>query len=152
MSTAWGMIALENACANPDARVPEEGRQILAEAKKKKKKKNKYGAVSVRTEEGLFFPSGAEYKHYGLLRWRELAGEISDLELQPKLILHSGVIYRADFRFKEVTSGQIVIHEVKGGKATQTQSFKDKWKQAKDIYPEYKFEVIGGDTPKRGRR
>lgn len=81
-------------------------------------RRNKYGAV--RTEvDGIVFASRAEARHYGRLKILERAGEITDLELQPKYDLHvNGVkvaYYKADFRYV-TRDGQTVVEDVKGVK------------------------------------
>ena len=81
-------------------------------------RRNKYGAV--RTEvDGVVFASRAEARHYDRLKILERAGEITDLELQPRFDLHvNGVnvgFYKADFRFVD-RDGQTVVQDVKGVK------------------------------------
>ena len=81
--------------------------------------KNKYRAIPTWVDE-IRFASKAEAKHYGVLKIRERAGEITDLELQPEYpIIVNGVrvaIYRADFRYMERTKHGVaqVIVDVKG--------------------------------------
>ncbi len=102
-------------------------------------KRNKFNAVSV-VFNGIRFDSKAEMARYGSLRLLELTNQISDLELQPVLDLYAGVKYKPDFMYTE--NGVTVVEDVKGGKATQTSSFKDKWKQAQAKYPEYRFVIV----------
>jgi hypothetical protein len=90
------------------------------------RKPHKYSAV--RTEvDGVSFPSKAEARHYGVLKLLEKAGEISDLELQPRFPLlvpvkgRSNVyeqigVYVADFRYREGPNGVLRIVDVKGVK------------------------------------
>lgn len=140
--------ACANALRNPDITLSEEIRQLL---KSGNAGTNKFGAKKVITAEGLKFDSGVEYKHYCELLWREQAGQISNLERQPVFVLTAGVRYIADFRYRE--DGVTVIVDVKGGKATQTPSFRDKWKQVQVLYPENKYELVvtGKEITKRKR-
>lgn len=107
-----------------------EYRQLIAE-QERQNGKNKYGAERVKVGDHLF-DSQAEKKRYdALLLWEQI-GKITDLELQPPFDLHAlggekiGV-YKADFRYIDVGTGKVVIEDVKGGKATQTDLFK--WKR-----------------------
>lgn len=96
-------------------------------------KRTKYGAV--RTEvDGISFHSAKEAKRYGELKLLEKAGEIKDLELQPRFeLLASSPEYQqisvgeyiADFRYRErmvwlagteheTVSWKEVIEDVKG--------------------------------------
>lgn len=86
--------------------------------------KHKYGAVP-QTVDGIRFQSRAEARRYQELRLLEHAGEISELELQPRFPLHAPVKgrsnvyervgeYRADFRYRSGPFGDLVIEDVKG--------------------------------------
>jgi len=154
MATSWGATALLVAAANPEIILPPEALPFLeaAQAAQKGKGKNKFGAIKVVTEDGLKFASKAEYAHYGLLRYRELACEITDLKTHPVLELHAGVTYIADFKYFDKSLNKTVIVDVKGGKATQTSTFKMKWKQAIDKYPEFHFVKVVTERKKRGKR
>lgn len=153
MPLTWGEVALLNACANEQAHVPPEGWEVYEQIKHKQQAqgKNKFGAVPVKTPERTF-ASTAEYTRYGELRTLELQGYITDLECQPVFVLQAGVRYIADFRYSE--DGQVIVEDVKGGKATMTGHFRDKWKQVKDQHPEIKFVLIGaeGKSKRRGRK
>ena len=98
--------------------------------------KNKYRAIPTVVD-GIRFASKAEAKHYGVLKIRERAGEITDLELQPEYpIIVNGVrvaIYRADFRFMGRTKhGYIqMIVDVKG---MRTPVYKLKKKLVEALY------------------
>jgi hypothetical protein len=88
-----------------------------------KQKDSKYGAK--RTEvDGITFHSKAEARRYQELRLLEKAGEVKELELQPKFPLHVPVkgranlfqqvaIYIADFRYRRGPRGVLVIEDVK---------------------------------------
>jgi hypothetical protein len=84
--------------------------------------KNKYGARRTRVN-GLSFASLAEARRYGELRLLEQAGEIQELELQPRfrltcggkpVVLGSGrqACYVADFSYRQ--GGERVVEDVKG--------------------------------------
>lgn len=103
------------------------------------KRQTKYRNVPTEFD-GIKFASKAEMARYGELRMLEMAGQISDLECQPLFVLTAGVKYYADFRYVE--DGRTVAEDVKGGKATQTPMFRNKWKQAKVLYPDVEFRLI----------
>lgn len=130
---AWE-AAIKNALDNPEIVWPDDVELAL-----RKSKRNKFNAVACEFN-GLRFASKAEMKVYGDYRLLELTGAISELKPQPVLDLPGGVKYRADFR--HIENGRVVITEVKGGKATQTQAWRNKWKQAKELYPDYEFRLI----------
>lgn len=80
------------------------------------------------TVDGIKFDSKKEANRYTQLRFLESAGEITNLELQPKFVLigASGepltydngrkMVYIADFKYTEWSTGQEVIEDVKGHK------------------------------------
>jgi hypothetical protein len=86
---------------------------------------HKYGAVRTAVD-GVTFASKAEARRYAELKMREKAGEIRDLELQPKFPLcvrnRSQYdddligVYVADFRYREGPNGILRIEDVKGMK------------------------------------
>lgn len=131
MSRQWE-AALQNALANPDVHVPPE-------ATEKPKRRNKYNAVRCEWE-GIRFDSKREMARYGELRLLELGNEIADLTLQPVFELPGGIKYKADFQYTE--GGRVVVEDVKGGKATQTRVFLNKWKQVNELYPDIDWRLI----------
>lgn len=105
--------------------------------------RSKYGAKRT-TVDGITFASKAEARHYAELKLREKAGEIKDLELQPKFPLmvprrgHGGpwdreVVghYIADFRYREGPTGVLRVVDVKGMK---TPVYRLKKKMVEAIY------------------
>lgn len=80
-------------------------------------RKNKYNAKKV-TIDGITFHSGAEGRRFVVLKLLEKAGDIKNLELQPRFdFMHNGVkmgFYKADFRYIE--KGLSVVEDVKGQK------------------------------------
>ncbi|MGJ4857042.1 DUF1064 domain-containing protein [Labrys sp. La1] len=79
-----------------------------------KPKPSKYRNVRVVVD-GYRFDSGAEADRYDFLKLRQMAGQISDLELQPrfKLEVNGEMIatYIADFSYRE--NGREVVEDVK---------------------------------------
>lgn len=68
------------------------------------------------TVDGIRFASAAEARRYGVLKLLESAGEISELELQPRFDLYvNGIkvaVYVGDFSFRE--RGTFTVEDVKG--------------------------------------
>jgi hypothetical protein len=99
---------------------------------------SKYRAQPTEVD-GIRFHSKAEARRYSELKMLEKAGEIKELELQPKfpLCAHprmngAGVKvcdYVADFRYRKGPRGLLVIEDVKGMK-TPVYRLKKKWFQA----------------------
>ena len=142
----WGEIALRMARQNPDVEVIEDapakrppiqpGGNTVEVMAGNKRRNGKFNARKT-TLDGRTFDSAAEARSYAKLQIMEASGEISDLELQPKFELQPAfkdsagktiraITYTADFAF--VRDGKRIIVDVKGGKATQTQAFRIKWK------------------------
>jgi hypothetical protein len=74
-------------------------------------KKHKYFARPT-TVDGIKFASAKEARRYGELKLLQMAGKISQLELQPRYKLVIEETYVADFRYIE--KGETVIEDVKG--------------------------------------
>lgn len=136
MGKVTTMDILKIAAANPDVHVPADGMELLSP---KGQRKNKYNAVRVEWE-GIRFDSKREMARYGELRLLELTGEISNLELQPVYQLPGKIKYKADFRYIE--DGQVIVEDVKGGTATQTRTFINKWKQVNELYPDVVWRLV----------
>lgn len=126
---------LKIAAANPDVIIPSEGMEIL----KTKGKRNKFNAIRCE-HDGIKFDSKAEMYRYFDLDILQRSGQISNLELQPVYQLPGGITYKADFRYIE--DGTTVVEDVKGGKATQTRVFINKWKQVNELYPDVDWRLI----------
>ena len=96
-----------------------------------KKKRNKYGAKKVEID-GHVFDSKKEGNRYLELKLQQHAGFIMNLELHPKFILQEGfrhkgksissIKFTPDFRYKR-KDGELVVEDVKGGKATKTEAY-----------------------------
>ena len=67
---------------------------------------------------GIGFDSRKEATRYQELCLRERAGEIRNLELQPRynLIVNGCKLgfYKADFRYEDTATGDVVVEDVKG--------------------------------------
>lgn len=95
--------------------------------------------------DGITFDSAAEARRYVQLKMLEAAGEIKDIEIQPKWELQPSfkrgkrtiraITYRADFRYTEVATGESVVEDVKG---METEVFRLK---AKMLLYQYDIEV-----------
>jgi hypothetical protein len=99
------------------------------------KKKSKYG--NVKTEiDGHLFDSQKEAARYVQLRYREKAGEITDLELQREfeLIVNGEKVasYVSDFSYQE--SGELVVEDVKSAITRKLPTYRLKRKLMKSIY------------------
>lgn len=68
--------------------------------------------------DGVTFDSKAEASRFGTLKLRERIGEITDLELQVRfpLVVNGTKVttYVADFRYREVSTGAVIVEDVKG--------------------------------------
>jgi hypothetical protein len=78
---------------------------------------NKFRAVRT-TLDGITFDSKREAAYYAELKLRERAGEVSEVELQPRfpLMVGSEVIgsYRADFKFWDNRENKQRVVDIKG--------------------------------------
>lgn len=81
------------------------------------KRRSKYGAVKTVID-GLTFDSKAEARRYNELQLLLRAGEITRLEMQPRIrfMLDGAVMftYVADFRYYDLRLHQEVVEDVKG--------------------------------------
>lgn len=80
-------------------------------------KQSKYRAKPTQVD-GIQFASKREARRYGELKMLARAGQIACLELQPSYVLTVGGVkvgvYRADFRYRDVRSGALVVEDSKG--------------------------------------
>lgn len=99
--------------------------------------------------DGITFDSKAEARRYADLKLMERADLIQGLELQPSFELlpsfrdktgksHRAIVYRADFRYIEVATGEIIVEDVKG---METREFKMKRKMLLSRYPETNLRI-----------
>jgi len=87
--------------------------------------------------DGHKFPSKAEGRRYGELKLLERAGEILELELQPKFVFelngtHIGS-YKADFRYRLPHSPVKIVEDVKSP-ASKTQAYQLRKKMMKAFH------------------
>lgn len=79
--------------------------------------RNKFGAQRCELD-GITFASKAERNYYALLKVREKAGEVSNVELQPvyELSVNGQLVgtYRPDFRFYDARDKRVRVVDVKG--------------------------------------
>lgn len=106
--------------------------------------KNKYR--NIKTElDGIKFDSLKEARRYSELKILERAGEIKELELQPKYELlpkqegERAVVYKADFMYFDFQVQGFVVEDVKGMK---TRDYIIKRKLFKSKYPQYTFKEV----------
>ena len=97
---------------------------------------SKYRNVPV-TIDNIRFHSSGEGKRYLALRLLERAGEIYNLELQPKYpLIVNGIkcgSYIGDFRYMDMRNGCVVLEDWKGGPSTPVYRLKKRIVEA--IYP-----------------
>lgn len=100
-----------------DALIAETLRAVKEKAAPKPKRKHKYGAIP-KVVDDIWFPSTLEADHYAELKLRERAGEIYELERQPRFpIVVNGIAlaeYRADFAYRVTATGGREIIDCKG--------------------------------------
>ncbi len=85
--------------------------------------------------QGIWFHSQKEENRYRELQLLEQAGEISQIELQPRYdIVVEGCkicFYKADFRYEVIATGECVVEDVKG---VRTAVYQLKKKLVKALY------------------
>lgn len=95
---------------------------------------NKYGAKKTVLD-GIRFDSQAEARYYAELQTRAKAGEVYEVELQPRfsLTINGELVgsYRADFQFYDATQKRMRVVDVKG---VETRDFKIKKKLMRAIH------------------
>lgn len=115
---------------------PEQYRSYLSQPKKR----SKYGSQETEVD-NIKFHSKKEAKRYGVLRIMELAGEITDLELQPEFLIEvkgkKVAMYKADFRYKEKEMAK--IEDVKSPATRKKESYRLKKKL---VEAQYGIEII----------
>lgn len=114
---------------------------------------NKYRNKKVIVDEKEF-DSKREGNRYKELKLLERAGEIKDLELQPRFLLQDSfkkngrtfrkIEYVADFKYIE--NGKTIVEDVKG---IQTDVFKLKHKIFEKVYPDLELRIIKWKENKR---
>jgi hypothetical protein len=105
-------------------------RLVPAAAELAARSRSKYGARPRRVD-GIRFDSTREAARYLELRILEAAGAISALEVHPKFPIDVAPLfdggapipcgtYTADFRYRDLRSGDVVIEDVKSGPTRTT--------------------------------
>lgn len=107
---------------------------------------NKYHNKKTKIDR-FVFDSVKEGKRYRELALKEKAGDIKNLQLQPRFLLQESfrkngktfrkIEYIADFQYEE--NGKIIVEDVKGMK---TDVFKIKQKLFEYKYPELELKII----------
>jgi len=95
-----------------------------------RKRKNKYGAVRTECRQGHTHPSKKEAKRCDELHLFQKAGKVSNLSIQPELMLlpplkkgyrqegftHRGIKYIGDFKYYDKVKKGWILEDVKGFK------------------------------------
>ena len=88
--------------------------------------------------DGLHFDSKAERDYYQGLLWREKAGEVRDIRLQPAFpIIVNGVkvaTYKADFQFTECATGEDIVADKKSPITRKNPTYRLKKKLVEALY------------------
>jgi hypothetical protein len=96
------------------------------------------GAIEKRTADGHIFDSIKEKKRYVKLRWREIAGQIRRLELQPAFpVWIRGELFctfTADFSYIECAGDRQVIEDVKSSGTRKDPAYRLRKKAAQLEY------------------
>jgi len=110
---------------------------------------SKYRNKRAQSLDGHCFDSMAERDRYEELRLLARAGEISNLELQPKFEIvpryrYNGSVvtarvYKADFAYNERGNPRRVVEDVKGAK---TATFSLKWALVRYQYPDIDWRIV----------
>lgn len=104
-------------------RIGPDGKPVLAGG-------GRYANVKKKTVDGIVFDSGHEAERYVELKLMQRAGEISELELQPRIPITIGgieirmrsgrfhikgrhVTYVADFRYQDLNTGERIVEDAK---------------------------------------
>jgi len=104
--------------------------------------RGRYGNVTKPIIDNITFDSGREGTRYCELKLLERAGEITDLELQPKIPIEIGgvrvmmkskrysngrqLVYKADFRYYCCKERRFIIEDVKMQSGHRTELYKIK--------------------------
>jgi hypothetical protein len=126
-------------------RIPAKGyREMIAQAAGTKRKKYGNKKVFIGSHSFDSTKEGKRYSHLFILQQR---GEIADLELQPTfpLIINGvpirdkrGVVrkYKADFRYRVVKTGEIVVEDVKSEITAKDKTYRLKIDIMRAAYPD----------------
>ena len=113
----------------------------------------KYHAKKTEID-GILFDSKLEADRYLQLKFLKIAGEISDLKLQPEFQIFQGYIdpetgehhksryYVGDFQYVDKAEHKVIVEDTKG---IETADFRLKWDYVRSQYPEYEFRKLTRD-------
>ena len=111
---------------------------------------NKYKNIKT-TVDGFTFDSKGEANRYQELLLFQRAGEISELNIQPKYILqesfkkngktHRAIAYIADFEYNDKILKRYIVEDFKG---METEVFKIKRKLFEKRYPDLELRLVKG--------
>ena len=111
---------------------------------------SKYRAKRTKVGE-IEFLSKLEAERYKQLMLMKSAGVISKLKLQEEFVINRAyqdpltgekmraVVYRADFTYLDHETKRMIVEDTKG---VETAQFKNKWRQVRELYPEYEFRLL----------
>jgi hypothetical protein len=114
-------------------------------------KRQKYNATAVYVD-GLRLDSKREAARYTELKHLEAAGEIVELEVHPAFalmvpeltadgppfVLHTIGQYHADFRYRNVRTGNVIVEDVKS-KPTRTEAYR---RTKKHVEAQYQITIV----------
>lgn len=110
-----------------------------------KRPRFRVAAKAQRTLDGIEFESASEMRRYAQLRLWERGGAIADLELQPSFPVEINQIrvctYTADFRYRSLASGKIVVEDVKSDGTIRDPYWKLRVRCAEAFYG-FRVEII----------
>jgi Protein of unknown function (DUF1064) len=133
---AWTTYAEGRGLVRTDTPVTSPAKSVSSSAASPASRRNKYGARRVQVD-GIWFDSVKESERYQILKYMQDAGEIAELELQPVFPLHvfelwrsqvpiqitTAGVYKADFRYLDLTTGEIVVEDTKSD-CTKTEAYR----------------------------
>lgn len=112
--------------------------------------RSKYRAQQTIVD-GKKFPSKLEATRYKQLILMQSAGVISGLKLQVEFVINQAyidaltgekmraVVYIADFVYFDHDTKRKIVEDTKG---VETAVFKNKWRQCRELYPEYEWRIV----------
>lgn len=104
------------------------------------RKQSKYLNTKIIID-GINFHSRKEGAYYQVLKYRKLAGDIIDFELQPKFTFPIGATYTADFKVFEKDGTECII-DVKSPATAKDKTYILKKKCLLYFYPDINFREV----------
>lgn len=116
------------------------------------KKPNKFHNIPTDYDD-CHFESQKEAQRYVELRLLVRIGDIKDLRVHPKYVLQEAfkgadgkvvreIYHKPDFSYTVCETGEMCVEDVKGGTATQTRNWKNKYKLFLKRYPNITYKVV----------